>query len=668
MRRPHRRIVLVLVALLLGTPTSVGFAGGGGKGQQPPVSTAPPSISGTTTAGQTLSASSGAWSGVSLSYAYQWKRCDLSGNGCAPVAGATASTYRLGTADVGATMRVAVTASNRNGSQTATSNASSVVAPAPAPAPPPPPPPPPPPSSTALPQISGTLQVGQALTSSTGSWDGSPTSYAYQWKRCDTAGANCAAIAGATAPSYGLVSTDAGATMRVTVTATNGSGSSAATSAATGLVAAAPTAAPANTALPQLSGTAQAGLNLASSSGSWSGSPTSYAYQWKRCDSAGASCAAITGANAATYNVSSSDVGATLRAAVSATNTGGTTTATSAASPLVASAPIPTASGRFGVATGGSVQNLNATDLARYLDGVRAAGAKWLRFDINWHVIQYSGPASYNWAPFDNVVNAARARGINVLGLITYTPPWARAAGTTASYPPTNSSDYAAFAKAAAAHFGPLGVHAYEVWNEPNISVFWSPGPDPARYTQLLKAAYTAIKQADPSATVVSGGLSPYGSIGEVTSTNMNPVTFLERMYANGARGSFDALGWHPYNYPYGLGFYGWSAWSQMTETSPSARSLMSANGDGAKQIWPTEFGAPTGSTSNSMTEAAQAQLVTDSYAKLKGWTWAGPSFFYSFRNLGTNLLDIEQNYGIIRYDWTPKPAYTAYQAAAAAG
>lgn len=660
MRRPHRRTIFLLVALLLGTPASAGLAGSGGRGQQPPVSTSAPTISGTTTAGQTLTASTGGWSGVSLSFAYQWLRCDLAGDGCNAIGGATQNTYVLGSLDVGARLRVAVTASNRNGSQSATSDASSVVAPAPSlPAPP---------SNTSLPQISGTAQAGQALTTSTGAWNGSPTSYAYQWKRCDSAGASCADIGGATGSSYTLASADAGATLRAAVTATNAGGSATATSAQTAVVAAAPVSAPVNTLLPQLSGIAQAGQIMTTSTGSWSGSPTSYAYQWKRCDAGGANCASITSANATTYLLSSADVGATLRAAVSATNAGGTTTATSGASAAVASAPAPSSTGRFGLATGGSVQNLSATDLARYLDGVKAVGAKWLRIDFNWYVIQYAGPASYNWAPFDNVVNGARARGLNVLGCIHYTPPWARAAGTTPTYPPTNPSDYATFAKAAATHFGPLGVHAYEIWNEPNISVFWSPGPDPARYTQLLKLAYTAIKQADPSATVVSGGLSPYGSYGQSSAAAMNPVTFLEKMYANGAAGSFDAVGWHPYNYPYGLGFYGWSAWSQMSETSPSARSVMTANGDSAKKIWPTEFGAPTGSTSNSMTEAAQAQLVTDAYTKLKGWSWAGPAFFYSYRNVGTNLADIEQNYGIIRYDWSLKPAYAAYQTAAAAG
>src|SRR5438067_12895919 len=131
MRRPHRLFVSVVVALLVGTPAGAGLAGG--KGQQPPASTAPPTISGSATAGQTLTASTGSWGGVALSYATQWLRCDLSGNGCAPVSGATATTYKLGSADVASTMRVAVTATNKNGSATATSNATALVAPAPAP-------------------------------------------------------------------------------------------------------------------------------------------------------------------------------------------------------------------------------------------------------------------------------------------------------------------------------------------------------------------------------------------------------------------------------------------------------------------------------------------------------------------------------------------------------
>src|SRR5207237_10565544 len=141
--------------------------------------------------------------------------------------------------------------------------------------------------------------------------------------------------------------------------------------------------------------------------------------------------------------------------------------------------------------------------------------------------------------------------------------------------------------------------------------------------------------------TVVAAGPCPHASYGNADAQHMNPLTFLEKMYANGAAGSMDAVAWHPYNYPYGLAYAGWSAWSQMSATTPSARSIMTANGDGAKQIWATELGEPTGSTASSVTESAQAQYVTSAFTKLKSWSWAGPAFFYSARHAGTDMSSV---------------------------
>jgi hypothetical protein len=110
------------------------------------------------------------------------------------------------------------------------------------------------PMSSSLPTISGTTTVGQTLSASTGTWSGStPMSYAYSWSRCNSTGGSCSPISGATSAGYLLGSADAGSTIRVGVTATNGAGSATATSAATGLVATAAPSAPAaglGTALP----------------------------------------------------------------------------------------------------------------------------------------------------------------------------------------------------------------------------------------------------------------------------------------------------------------------------------------------------------------------------------------------------------------------------------
>jgi subtilisin family serine protease len=86
-----------------------------------------------------------------------------------------------------------------------------------------------PPTNTSPPTISGTAQVGQTLTAAPGSWSESPSSYAYQWQRCDSTGASCSAIASATAQTFALSSADLSTTIRVAVVASNSAGSSAAT-------------------------------------------------------------------------------------------------------------------------------------------------------------------------------------------------------------------------------------------------------------------------------------------------------------------------------------------------------------------------------------------------------------------------------------------------------
>jgi hypothetical protein len=102
-----------------------------------PVNTAEPKVSGTAQVGETLSASSGSWTSSStLSYAYQWRRCNAQGNGCANIGGADNSTYLVRKADVGDTLRVRVTAKNSDGSAQSTSNETAVVKAAPVTPPP----------------------------------------------------------------------------------------------------------------------------------------------------------------------------------------------------------------------------------------------------------------------------------------------------------------------------------------------------------------------------------------------------------------------------------------------------------------------------------------------------------------------------------------------------
>jgi fibronectin type 3 domain-containing protein len=321
--------VASVAAAIFGTLGLLGGLPAALAATSPPVNTSPPTISGTTVQGKTLTASPGSWSHKPTSYAYQWKRCNSSGGACASITGATAKSYTLVSADVGATMRVAVTASNSGGSATATSAATAVVQVAPTP-----------PTNTSPPTINGTANDGQTLTAAPGSWSGTqPISYAYQWKRCDSNGANCASITGATSSTYTIVTADVGGTLEVLVTASNAGGSQQATSSPTAPVQAVP---PALTSSPTVTGTPQDGQTLSATTGTWTGStPITYAYQWESCDPSGLDCSPIAGATVSTYVVGTSDVGTTISVLVTATNVAGNTSAFSAATTVVQAASSP---------------------------------------------------------------------------------------------------------------------------------------------------------------------------------------------------------------------------------------------------------------------------------------------------------------------------------------
>ena len=135
-----RRIVPVLVlastvlTVVLASPAaSARNRACPGSKSRCPRNTALPTIAGTATAGQTLTASPGTWTSATQPYAYQWRRCDASGTTCSSVSGANATTYALADSDVGSTLRVRVTATNSYGSTTADSAPTGVVAATPTP-------------------------------------------------------------------------------------------------------------------------------------------------------------------------------------------------------------------------------------------------------------------------------------------------------------------------------------------------------------------------------------------------------------------------------------------------------------------------------------------------------------------------------------------------------
>jgi hypothetical protein len=316
-------VAVVALALLAGS-------GGAAVAATPPVNTAEPTISGGPVEGQTLTASTGSWSGTTpMSFTYRWQRCGRSGGNCSFIKGATAQTYKLVLQDVGRTIRVVITATNSAGSASATSAPTAVVSGLP-------------PTNTSPPRIHGTFIEGSILTVDRGNWSSETRiSFAYQWQRCTAQGADCVDLPKETNSTYLLRADDVGRTLRASVTARNAAGATGAVTSPTPAIAAKGTA-PVNTAPPVISGSVREGQRLMLTAGSWTGaSPLTFSYQWQRCDAQGNGCVGLTGGQ--TYQVTAGDIGLRLRGVVTAKNSLGSTTAVSAPTGLVLSAAGTTA-------------------------------------------------------------------------------------------------------------------------------------------------------------------------------------------------------------------------------------------------------------------------------------------------------------------------------------
>ncbi|WP_307386476.1 cutinase family protein [Microbacterium sp. SORGH_AS_0969] len=281
-----------------------------------PFTSAPsPSITGTASVGSTVRAVTGTWAPVPATFAYQWRR-----NGTA-IAGATASTYRVGTADAGTRLSVSVTAS-APGYVTTTRVSSSTSVPTLTFA------------TVPVPTFSGTPTVDSVLTASTGSWAPTPDSYTFQWNR------GSSPIAGATASTYQVVAADVGSAITVTVTARKaGYTAAAATSTAATVGAATFTSAP----TPAVTGLARVGGTLFGVVGTWAPQPSKLTYQWTR------NGIAIPGATSTAYLVTTEDRGAQLRFTVTGSKAGYTTLKRMSAAQTVpgvfSSTPTPRISG-----------------------------------------------------------------------------------------------------------------------------------------------------------------------------------------------------------------------------------------------------------------------------------------------------------------------------------
>jgi hypothetical protein len=185
------------------------------------------------------------------------------------------------------------------------------------------------------------------------------------------------------------------------------------------------------------------------------------------------------------------------------------------------------------------------------LAALSATGATIARSDAFWEASEPSPPSGgqhhFTWQFDDSIAGSLAIHGLRWLPILDYSAAWAQSIPGADHSPPRSIADYAAYAGAFAARYGPGGtfwrahpslqavpVQEYEIWNEPDNPAFWSPDPNPALYAQLYAAAERTINAADPSARVLVGGLT-------------RPGTFLPAMLAGDPQGHVEGVAIHPY-------------------------------------------------------------------------------------------------------------------------
>jgi polysaccharide biosynthesis protein PslG len=313
--------------------------------------------------------------------------------------------------------------------------------------------------------------------------------------------------------------------------------------------------------------------------------------------------------------------------------------------------------------TGYASHNLTISELHE----IKAAGGRFVRTDFTMSSVQPTSSQSFNWDQLDTKVAAASAQGLQVLGILDYSPQWNAhpgcIVGSHNECAPADPAAFASFAAAAAAHFPQ--VTYWEIWNEPNLIRFWSPSPSSTDYVIMLNAAYAAIKAVAPHDVVVAGALS---RARDVPGVQIAPTTFVTSMYADGAQ--FDILSLHPYTYPFSPDTANsGNGWPDVA----TIRATMVANGDSEKKIWITELGAPTCGPGNAsavdaqpftkkdyMTEAAQRTIISDVIRDIKSASYIGAFFVYEIRDDNSNdASDRENCFGIFRSDDSAKPAFS---------
>jgi len=297
------------------------------------------------------------------------------------------------------------------------------------------------------------------------------------------------------------------------------------------------------------------------------------------------------------------------------------------------------------------------------LDAVHRSGARWVRMYLYRNEME-PAPGRLNGpllAAYQRTIGRYLWEGVKTELVLVGTPSWESGSADPLAAP--DPAGFAAFARQVSAALP--GVGAYEVWNEPDAEKWWHPAPDAAAYTALLRAAYPALKEGSGGAEVIAGGM---------TGSNHD---WLQALYAAGARDAFDSVSVHsntacgiasPYS-PYRDAAGRVSRWSFLGYRE--VLRTMDTAGDTGKGLWFTELGWSSsgavcdqgvwaGQKAGGVSEPDQATFLRQAYHCIAGDPRVRGAFWFDLQDTGTADTP-DQRFGLLRSDFSPKPAFEAF-------
>lgn len=179
------------------------------------------------------------------------------------------------------------------------------------------------------------------------------------------------------------------------------------------------------------------------------------------------------------------------------------------------------------------------TGVDELLDLIKEAGVGWIRDEVYWSEVEKEKGVFRFPSAYDYYLRAAQARGIQVLLVLDFGNPAYSVAEKSGPVTDAARRAFSRYCGEVVKRYKPFGVRTYEIWNEPNASMFWKPQPNPEDYSRLLEAAFRSCKDADPDATVL--GCSTAGT----------DLDFIGRVLNAGGYRSMDGISFHPYCQPH---------------------------------------------------------------------------------------------------------------------